>query len=174
MTDEHATSHTDDRTTWALDREVVLVRLLEAPRAAVYAAWVDAAAFCQWFGPAGFVCTVHEMDVRPGGRARFDMVAADGTLYTNRFEYVEVVPNDRLVMDHGSDIDDDPGRFRVTVTFDSQSDDTTILTLRQLHPTAEQRRAVIGFGAVELGLQTMQKLADHLGEMRPEPAAVPR
>jgi len=153
----------NDPTTWALDREIVLVRVLDASRAAVFAAWAEADAFCQWFGPAGFTCTVHEMDVRPGGRARFDMVSGDGTLYTNRFDYLEVVPGERMVLDHGSDVDDDPARFRVTLTFDEQADGKTVLTLRQLHPTVEQRDAGIGFGAVELGLQTMQKLARHLG-----------
>jgi uncharacterized protein YndB with AHSA1/START domain len=152
-----------DPTTWALDREIVLVRVFDAPRAAVFAAWTDAEAFCQWFGPDGFSCTVRQMDVRPGGRASFDMVSADGTLYTNRFDYLEVVPDERLVMDHGNDVDDDPTRFRVTIVLDSQSDGKTVLTLRQLHPTVEQRRAGIGFGAVELGLQTMRKLARHLG-----------
>ena len=153
----------NDPTTWALDREIVLVRVLDASRAAVFAAWAEADAFCQWFGPAGFTCTVHEMDVRPGGRARFDMVSGDGTLYTNRFDYLEVVPGERMVLDHGSDVDDDPARFRVTLTFDEQADGKTVLTLRQLHPTVEQRDAGVGFGAVELGLQTMQKLARHLG-----------
>jgi len=152
-----------DPTTWALDREIVLVRVLDAPRQAVFAAWTDADDFCQWFGPEGFTCTIREMDVRPGGRARFDMVSGDGTMYTNRFDYLEIVPDVRLVLDHGSDVDDDPARFRVTVTLDEQADGKTVLTLRQLHPTVEQRAAVIGFGAVELGLQTMQKLARHLG-----------
>jgi uncharacterized protein YndB with AHSA1/START domain len=152
-----------DPTTWSLDREIVLVRVLEATREAVFAAWTDPEAFCQWFGPDGFTCTVREMDVRPGGRARFDMVSADGTEYTNRFDYLEVVPAERLVLDHGSDADDDPARFRVTIVLDEQADGKTVLTLRQLHPTVEQRVATIGFGAVELGLQTMQKLADHLG-----------
>lgn len=157
------TPSSSDPTTWELEREIVLVRVLDAPRAAVFTAWTDADAFCQWFGPDGFTCTVREMDVRPGGRASFDMVSADGTLYTNRFDYVEVVPGERLVMDHGSDVDDDPTRFRVTITLDEQADGKTVLTLRQLHPTVERRDAVIGFGAVELGLQTMQKLAHHLG-----------
>jgi len=152
-----------DPTTWALDREIVLVRVLDAPRQAVFAAWTDADDFCQWFGPEGFTCTIREMDVRPGGRARFDMVSGDGTMYTNRFDYLEIVPDERLVMDHGSDVEDDPARFRVTITLDEQADGKTVLTLRQLHPTVEQRAAVIGFGAVELGLQTMQKLARHLG-----------
>jgi len=152
-----------DPTTWALDREIVLVRVLDAPRAAVFAAWTDAAAFCQWFGPEGFTCTVREMDARPGGRARFDMTSGDGTVYTNRFDYLEIAPSERLVLDHGSDADDDPARFRVTITLDEQGDGKTVLTLRQLHPTAEQREATIGFGAVELGQQTMNKLARHLG-----------
>jgi uncharacterized protein YndB with AHSA1/START domain len=147
---------------WSLDREIVLVKVVDAPPRDVYAAWVEADSFCQWFGPEGFTCTVREMDVRPGGRARFDMVSGD-TTYTNRFDYVEVVPETRLVMDHGSDIDDDPARFRVTVTFDRQDDGKTVLTLRQLHPSAEQRRAGIAFGAVELGLQTMGKLERYLG-----------
>ena len=65
-------------------------------------------------------------------------------------------------MDHGSDVDDDPGCFRVTITLDEQADGKTVLTLRQLHPSVEQRAAGIGFGAVELGLQTLDKLARHL------------
>ena len=152
-----------DPTTWALDREIVLVRVLDATREAVFAAWTDADAFCQCFGPDGFTCTVREMDVRPGGRACFDMVSGDGTVFTNRFDYLEVLPARRLVLDHGSDTDDDPTRFRVTIVLDEQADGKTVLTLRQLHPTVEQREATIGFGAVELGLQTMQKLAHHLG-----------
>jgi len=152
-----------DPTTWALDREVVLVRVLDATPDAVFAAWTDADAFCQWFGPDGYTCAVTEMDVRPGGRARFSMTAADGTVLTGRFDYLEVVPGGRLVMDHGADADDDADRFRVTVTFDEQDDGKTVVTLRQLHPTAARRAAVIGFGAVELGLQTLQKLARHLG-----------
>jgi len=152
-----------DPTTWALDREIVLVRVFDATREAVFVAWTDADAFCQWFGPDGYTCTVREMDVRPGGRACFDMVSRDGIVDTNRFDYLEVVPVERLVLDHGHDIDDDPTRFRVTLTFDEQTDGKTVLTLRQLHPTAEQRAEGIGFGAVELGLQTMQKLAHHLG-----------
>jgi uncharacterized protein YndB with AHSA1/START domain len=103
------------------------------------------------------------MDVRPGGRACFDMTSGDGTMFTNRFDYLELVPGERLVFDHGSDVDHDPARFRVTITLDEQADGKTVLTLRQLHPTVEQRDAGIGFGAVELGLQTMQKLARHLG-----------
>ncbi len=36
-------------------------------------------------------------------------------------------------MDHGGEDPNDPDRFRVTVTFDEQSDGKTVLTMRQLH-----------------------------------------
>jgi uncharacterized protein YndB with AHSA1/START domain len=151
-----------DLATWSLDREIVLTQVYAAPRAAVYRAWTDPNRFCRWFGPNGFVCTVASMDVSLGGLTRFTFVGPDGTLYTNRFEYIEIVQDERLVFLHGSDVDDDPSRFHVTVTFDAQDDGKTVLTLRQLHPTAGQRNAGIGFGAVELGLQTLGKLAADL------------
>ena len=40
------------------------------------------------------------------------------------------------------------------------------VTLRQLHPTKAQRDAGIGFGAVEFGYQTLDKLATHLAAMK--------
>lgn len=46
-----------------------------------------------------------------------------------RIKYLEIVPNERLVFDHGGDIDDDPKRFRVTITFDDQADKKTLVTL---------------------------------------------
>ena len=70
----------------------------------------------------------------------------------------------RLIeIEHGHDKDDDPSRFHVTVTFEEQSDGKCVLTMRQLHPTKEQRDAGVGFGAVELGYQTLGKLARHVG-----------
>ena len=62
---------------------------------------------------------------------------------------------------HGSDTDDDPDRFRLLVTFDAQDNGKTVVTLRQLHPTPGRRSTVIGFGAVEYGGQTLDKLALH-------------
>ena len=147
--------------TWSLDREVVLCRVIDAPRAVVYAAWTEADRFALWFGPEGFVTTVREMNVQVGQCAKFDMRAPDGTVFTNRFLYLDVSPFNKLEMDHGSDQDDSPDRFRVTVTFEQQDDGKTVVTLRQLHQTPEMRRQVIAFGAVELGLQTLRKLDEH-------------
>lgn len=54
----------------------------------------------------------------------------------------------------------------MTITFDEQSNKKTVVTMRQLHPTAEQRKAGIGFGAVELGYQSLDMLAEHLAALR--------
>ncbi|MBX7097586.1 MAG: SRPBCC family protein [Myxococcaceae bacterium] len=160
------TASNADRHTWALDREIVLSRVFEAPRALVFKAWTDAEQACRWFGPKGFTCKNLSSDLRVGGHWRFEMRAPDGTVYSNRMKYLEILPNERLVYEHGSDVDDDPNRFHVTITFDEQADKKTVVTLRQLHPTKARREAVIGFGAVELGYQTLEKCAEHLRAQR--------
>jgi uncharacterized protein YndB with AHSA1/START domain len=151
---------------WSLDREIVLSRVLAAPRELVWKAWTDKEHIGKWFGPKGFTIVTHEIDIVVGGRWRFDMIAPDGTRYDNRMVFLQLDRPELMVMDHGPDKDDDPTRFRVTLTFDEQADKKTVITLRQLHPTKEQRRAGIGFGAVEYGYQTLDKLGEYLTQLR--------
>ena len=147
--------------TWSLDREIVLTKLYTHSRSRVFAAWMDPAALAQWYGPAGLAIETQEADIREGGLWRFDMV---GTFegkphrFPNLMRFLEIVPEERIVVDYGTPEPDDPERFRMTVTFDEQADGKTVLTLRQLHPSRERRQAVIGFGAVEYGLQTLDGL----------------
>ena len=141
-----------------LDREIVLSRVIDAPRDQVFRAWVESKRMFQWFGPRGFRCEVHQdSEAKAGAVWRFDMIAPNGQRFDNRMVFLEVMPNERLVLDHGSDKDDDPNRFRGTITFGQQSDGKTVLTLRQL-----QRDGTIGFGAVELGYQTLDKMDEYL------------
>ena len=145
--------------TYDIEREIVLTRVYDAPRSAVWAAWTGPDTI-EWWGPDGFVCTEKERDVRVGGVWRFDMTGPDGTVWPNRIDYREIVPESKLVMDHGDDGGDIS--FLVTVTFDEQQDGKTVLTMRQLHPSQEARDGGIAFGAVELGFQTLDKLAKRL------------
>lgn len=151
---------------WPLDREIVFARVLDAPREAVFDAWTDPDQLTAWFGPEGMTIETRAIDMREGGVWRFDMVAANGTRYGNRMTFLIIDRPYRIEVEHGADSDDDPGRFRMLVTFDSQSDGKTVLTLRQMHPTKAQREATIGFGAVEYGAQTLDKLARHLATQR--------
>ena len=143
------------------DREIVLTRIFDAPRELVFDAYTDARHLDEWWGPRGFVTTTHEIDVRVGGAWRFNMHAPDGTDYPNRIVYTEITRPERLAYLHDSDVEDDPRGFQVTVTF-TDLGGRTELTSHMLLATAEQRAQVIGFGAVELGYQTLDRFAEHL------------
>ena len=147
---------------WPLDREVVIARVVNAAPETAFRAWSDPDQIVRWFGPAGFEIVSHEIDIREGGLWRFDMIAPHGTVFGNRMRFLRIEAPRLIEVDHGSDRDDDPDRFRLLVTFDGQSNGKTVVTLRQMHPTADRRRAVIGFGAVEFGAQTLDKLAAHV------------
>lgn len=151
---------------WPVDQEIVLSRVIDAPRSLVYAAWTDPDQIQEWFGPDGMVIETGEIDLTPGGIWRFDMIAPDGTCYSNRMVFLRMEEPAFIEVEHGSDQDNDPGRFRMLVTFDEQSNGKTVLTLRQMHPSKEQRDETIGFGAVEYGGQTLRKLALHIEKIR--------
>jgi uncharacterized protein YndB with AHSA1/START domain len=146
---------------WPLDREIVLSRVIDAPRELVFDAWTDPEQLGSWFGPKGLTIETHEIDIRVGGVWRFDMVGW-GTRYDNRMTFLRIERPRLLEVDHGPDNDDDPRKFRMLVTFDEQTDGKTVLTLRQMHPTRAARDAGVGFGAVEFGYQTLDKLAGHV------------
>lgn len=142
-----------------LDRELVLTRVVDAPRDLLFSVWSDPDHLPKWFGPEGFIIHTHEIDIAVGGCWRFDMIAPDGTRYDNRMVFTRIEPPTLIEAEHGSDKDDDPGRFMLRVTFLEQPDGRTVVTLRQLHPSAEQRDAVLGLNAVELGYQTLDKMS---------------
>lgn len=79
------------------DRELVLTRVFDAPRALVWKAWTDPKRLAQWFGPHGYTNPLCEVDVRPGGMIRIDMCAPNGAVYFIRGEFKEVVAPERLV-----------------------------------------------------------------------------
>ncbi len=150
---------------WPLDREIVLARVIDAPRESVFEAWADPEQIVEWFGPKGLTIETRDIDIREGGVWRFDMVGPD-VRYDNRMTFLRIERPRLIEVDHGSDKDDDPARFRMLITFDEQADGKTVLTLRQMHPTAAQREATIGFGAVEYGGQTLDKLAAYVASRR--------
>jgi uncharacterized protein YndB with AHSA1/START domain len=79
------------------NRELMLTRLINAPREKVYRAWTDPEILKQWFAPQPYTTPVAELDVRPGGSAYIVMRGPDGKDLPNRGVYLEVVPNERLV-----------------------------------------------------------------------------
>ncbi len=150
------------------EREIVITRVLDAPRELVWQAWTDPRHVANWWGPNGFTNTFERFDVRPGGCWIFVMHGPDGTDYPNRMEFVEVVPPERLVYTHGGARKDDAVDFHVTVTF-AEQDGRTRLTMRSVFPSAAERdRVVKEHGAIEGGNQTVDRLAGQLAQMQGE------
>src|SRR5438105_3768540 len=58
------------------DQELVITRLLSAPRELVFAAFTDPKQLRRWWGPKDYPATHIEMDVRVGGRWRNCLTAA--------------------------------------------------------------------------------------------------
>ena len=79
------------------DRELILTRLINAPREKIYRAWTIPELLKQWFAPLPYTTPVAELDVRVGGANLIVMRGPDGTDMPNRGVYLEVVPNERLV-----------------------------------------------------------------------------
>jgi uncharacterized protein YndB with AHSA1/START domain len=79
------------------DRELVLTRLIDAPRHKLFKAWTDPELLKQWFAPLPWTTPFAELDVRPGGSNLVVMRGPDGNEFPNRGVYLEIVENARLV-----------------------------------------------------------------------------
>jgi uncharacterized protein YndB with AHSA1/START domain len=79
------------------DRELILSRLIDAPREKLYRAWTEPALLKQWFAPLPYTTPVAELDLRPGGASFVMMRAPDGTDLPCHGVYLEIVRNERLV-----------------------------------------------------------------------------
>ncbi len=145
------------------DREIVIMRVFDAPRELVWEAWTQPEHVVQWWGPRGFTTTIHEIDVRPGGVWRHTMHGPDGTDYPDKSVFIEVVKPERIVYSHGGGKKGGPGaHFQATWAFEVQGDKTKV-TLRLLFPSAAARERVIKeYGAIEGGKQTLERLGEHL------------
>jgi uncharacterized protein YndB with AHSA1/START domain len=138
------------------EREIVSTRVFAAPREAVFGAFADPVRLAQWWGPAGFTNTIHEFDLRPGGRWRFTMHGPDGADYPNEKEFVEVVPAARIAFRHRQAGHD----FQMTMEF-SAHDAGTELTWRMQFESAAEFARIKGFIAIA-NEQNLDRLAAHL------------
>src|SRR6266581_3251545 len=79
------------------DREIVLTRVFDAPRARVFEAWARPELLKRWFLPRGWSLVVCEVDLRVGGAWHFVVRGPDGTELETGGVYREVVPPERFV-----------------------------------------------------------------------------
>jgi uncharacterized protein YndB with AHSA1/START domain len=109
--------------------ELEFVRTYNAPRQLVWDAWTDPDQIAQWWGPRGISTPREsiELDLRPGGRMRFDMVDdATGQRYPNSGTVIDVDPPARIVWSDDG-FPDGSGKGTATVTLTEVDEKTTTL-----------------------------------------------
>ncbi|MFD0621298.1 SRPBCC family protein [Paenibacillus sp. GCM10027629] len=140
------------------ENELIATREYDVPRELVFRAWTTPDLLAQWWGPQGFTNTIHECDMSPGGTWKFTMHGPNGVDYPNHNVFVEIVPHERIVLDHLSGHE-----FRVTASFDDLEGRTKV-TFRQAFKKKEafEQAKLI---CIEANEQQLDRLGKVLAEM---------
>lgn len=78
-------------------RELVLDRLLDAPRAKIWRGWTEPELMKQWFCPEPWKVTEAKLDLRPGGGSYMRMKGPDGQELQSYGQYLELVKDEKIV-----------------------------------------------------------------------------
>ena len=79
------------------DHDLVISRLLQAPRASLWRAWTEPDRLEAWWCPKPWVTEVRAFDLRPGGAFHTFMSGPDGGTSDNPGCFLEIVPGERIV-----------------------------------------------------------------------------
>ena len=125
------------------DRELVLTRLIDAPREKLFRAWTEADLLKQWFAPLPYTTPFAELDPRAGGANKITMRGPDGVDMPNSGVYLEVVRNERIVFTDAYTSAWEPSQkpfMTVILTFEEEAGQTRY-TARVRHWSVADRDA---------------------------------
>jgi uncharacterized protein YndB with AHSA1/START domain len=142
------------------DTEILVTRVIAAPRELVFDAWTKPEHIANWMlGPEGWTMPVCEVDLRPGGAWHFVWRMADGTEMEMRGTYQEVSPPERLVSTESWGGDWPETLNTVVLTGDDQQ---TTITMTILYPSKAARDAALETGIKGGMTQSFDRLAAYL------------
>lgn len=136
------------------NRELVIIRIFDAPRELFWKYWTEPEYFKRWWGPEGFTTPVSKIDFRVGGTYHNCMKSPEGENYWSKGTYREIHEPERIVYtDSFSDAEgnivpasyydmsgDWPLELLVSVTLEELEGNKTELTLKHSgFPTREDR-----------------------------------
>ena len=125
------------------DHEIVMTRVLDAPRHLVFDAFTKPELLKRWLGAlAGWEFAVCEIDLRVGGKYRWVWKNADGMQMGISGVYREIVPPEKIVSTERFDEAWYPGEGLGTVVFTEQGGLTTV-TQTVRYETREARDGVL-------------------------------
>jgi uncharacterized protein YndB with AHSA1/START domain len=157
-----ATSSGTATVTLPTDEQILITREFDAPRHLVYRAWTTPDLVKRWWTAKRGEATVAEIDLRVGGRWRYVMVTEDGLEVGFHGEYLEIVPNKRIVSTEVYEgIPDGEAQAAVNTLTLTEADGRTTLTILVQHKSKEGRDAHINSG-MEAGLQDALDLLEEV------------
>jgi len=138
-----------------MSNSVSLHRVLKASPEKVYRAFTEANAIASWLPPFGFLCTVHEINVKAGGTYKMSFQNfTTGHSHSFGGKYVEVKPNEFLKYTDKFDDPNLPGEMITSVWLKK------VLVGTELKVAQEGIPAVIPAEMCYLGWQeSLEKLA---------------
>jgi uncharacterized protein YndB with AHSA1/START domain len=147
------------------DREIVLTRVVAAPRRLVFEAWTRPEHVRRWYGCSIMRLTACEIDLRVGDAYRYVMRAPDGVDHTMTGVYREIAAPKRLVYTEQYVTDGfTSNEALVTVLFAEHAGLTT-LTSTVLHRSKEDRDGHLGSGMERGAADVYDRLEAHLRTM---------
>jgi uncharacterized protein YndB with AHSA1/START domain len=144
------------------DQQILITREFDAPRHLVFKAVTTPELVKRWWHANRGEVTLAEIDVRVGGTWRYVSVTDDGTEVGFHGEYLEIVPNERIVSTEvfeGAPGGDENGTVN-TMTLVENEGRTTLTTLVEA-PNKEIRDAIIESG-MEAGMQDAMDLLEEV------------
>ena len=138
------------------DEQILITREFDAPKDLVFEAWTRPDLVKRWWHAKRGEMTVAEIDLRVGGKWRYAMVTEDGFEVAFHGEYLEIVPNERIVSTETyegvpEDVSEEDATTVNTATF-TEADGRTTVTILVQAPSKESRDAIVESG-MEDGLQ---------------------
>jgi uncharacterized protein YndB with AHSA1/START domain len=115
------------------DREIFSSRILRAPVEIVYEAFANPMHLKKWWVPEGFTNTIHEFDLRPGGKWVLTMHGPEKGNYENESEFKIVEPLRQVVWQRIS-----KPIFEMEISFEPSGDFTTRISFRMVFETVEE------------------------------------
>ena len=145
------------------EREIVIVRVFDAPRTLVFEAWTRPEHVAHWWDPSGVPLAICEIDLRPNGAFRFVNSGPEGAKYPFTGFYREITPPSRLVI--GGPSPASTGESACTLVF-SEQDGKTTLTMTFACQSKADRDALLQMRVDEGTARTLDNLDEYLSGIR--------
>ena len=140
------------------DREIVITREFNAPRALVFDAWTKAEQVAQWWDPSQVPLAVCKIDLRPNGAFHFVNQGQHGDGQEFAGIYREIARPSRLVFTTQAPRD---GQSIGTLVF-SEHEGKTTLTMTIVCPSREARDAMLAMRVDAGTIRTLENLDEYL------------